>query len=118
MKPPRIRSFRARLLLLVTLASVLSSLLVAGSLVTSNILRLRREAIADLEAQADIIALNAAASLAFHDMDSATALLEALSAKPHIASAVLFDEDGVEFARVETPGVGTPPIDPSTRGCS
>jgi two-component system, sensor histidine kinase and response regulator len=112
----RIRSFRAKLVLLITLISALATACVGGSLVASNFLRLRRQAIANLGTQAEIIGLNAAAPLTFDDPDAARETLGALRAEPYVAAAVLYDDTGREFARVQQ-GQATPPsLEPGPDG--
>jgi signal transduction histidine kinase/CheY-like chemotaxis protein len=58
----------------------------------------RASLVADLTAQADTLALNTSAALAFNDRKTAQDLLEALRVEPHIVSASLYDKRGKLFA--------------------
>src|SRR5579862_1569838 len=52
----------------------------------------------DLNALANIIGTNSTAPLVFKDPKSAIDILQALAAKPHILSAVIYDVSGAPFA--------------------
>lgn len=96
----RIRTFRAQLHALVLTTTALAALGVGGAILASSHLRLRRQVIADLRTQADIITFNAAAPLTFEDQEAARAILGALRVEPYVALAVLYDQKGSEFARI------------------
>ncbi len=52
-----------------------------------------------LSTLAQIIATNSTAALAFDDRETATEILTALKAEPHIVAAALFDNKGILFSR-------------------
>ena len=68
----------------------------------------RASLVADLTAQADTLALNTSAALAFNDRKSAQDLLEALRVEPHIVSASLYDKRGNLFAEYRREGAAPP----------
>lgn len=111
-----VRSFRVKLLLMVALASGLTSLCIGGALIASNFLRLRKHIIADLGTQADIISFNASAPLMFNDPEAGHAILDAVRAEPHVAAAVLFDAAGREFASIEQEGAEPLELQPAGDG--
>ena len=69
----------------------------------------RTSLISDLTAQADTLALNTAAALAFDDRKSAQDLLESLRVERHIVAACLYDRRGNAFAEFRR--------DTATAGC-
>jgi len=58
----------------------------------------RRAMAQELSSLAEIIASNSTAAITFNDQGSATEILSALSARPHIISACLYTPDGKPFA--------------------
>jgi two-component system sensor histidine kinase/response regulator len=63
-----------------------------------GVYRFKELRLEDLNALANILGTNSAAPLEFKDPNSAHDILEALAAKPHILSAVIYDRDGKPFA--------------------
>jgi len=68
----------------------------------------RASLVADLTAQADTLALNTSAALAFNDRKAAQDLLEALRVEPHIVAASLYDKRGNLFAEYRREGAAPP----------
>src|SRR5690242_18463340 len=116
MRSPHIRSFRTRLLLLVATTCVLAATVVGGGLQVSNLVRLRAQAIANLNAQAEIIGFDASAPLTFNAADAARTILDALHAQPYAAVAVLYDARNREFARAQQGDLALPTLDPTVDG--
>jgi two-component system sensor histidine kinase/response regulator len=77
-----------------------------------GVFRFKQMQLQDLNALANVIATNSTAALVFKDQKSAGDVLHALSAKPHILAAVIYDPDGKSFAIYHQPtskGIYTPP---------
>ena len=96
---PRVKTFRMRVLLVVILASLLSALLVSLTLTARSYMRTRIVALETLQVQAAMIAVHAAAPLQFDDREAAQETLRAMGAVPDAGGAVLYDDNGREFAR-------------------
>jgi len=94
-----VRSFAGRITWLVTLTGAFAIVAVSLALATINSRDLRRNALASLQAQAAIVALNSGAPLVFGDRANATEVLASLRAMPSVTSATLFALDGTPFAR-------------------
>jgi signal transduction histidine kinase len=92
-------SFAARITWLVTLTGAFAIVVVSLALATINSRDLRRNALASLQAQATMVALNSGAPLVFGDRTNATEVLASLRAMPSVTSATLFGLDGTPFAR-------------------
>jgi two-component system sensor histidine kinase/response regulator len=60
--------------------------------------RFKQLRIEDLNALANILGTNSTAPLEFRDPNAARDILQALAAKPHILTAVIYDRNGVPFA--------------------
>jgi hypothetical protein len=106
--PNRARTFGAKLIRLLVLTSALAVVLVCVLWIALDFLRGRDAAWANLSTQADIIASNSTAPLAFRDAPAAQETLAALSAEPNVAAANLFDTDDKLFA-VYRPDSRVPP---------
>jgi signal transduction histidine kinase len=94
-----VRSFAGRITWLVTLTGAFAIVAVSLALATINSRDLRRNALASLQAQAAIVALNSGAPLVFGDHANAAEVLASLRAMPSVTSATLFALDGTPFAR-------------------
>jgi signal transduction histidine kinase/CheY-like chemotaxis protein/HPt (histidine-containing phosphotransfer) domain-containing protein len=116
MRSAQIRSFRTRLLLLVATTCALATIVVGSALLVSSIVRLRAQAIANLNTQAEIISFNASAPLTFNDADAARETLGALRAQPYVALAVLYDARNREFSRMQQGSLTPPALEPVTDG--
>src|SRR5580692_1748875 len=98
MQWPRKISLRRKLTLVIMINTGVA--LCAGGVAFAEygVYRLKEPRLDDLNALANILGTNSTAPLAFKDPNSAQDILRALSAKPHILSAVIYDRDGKPFA--------------------
>ena len=87
-------------LMMVTSGTVL--LLTCVLFAADELLTLRRSMVQNLSAQADILAANSTAALAFRHEGDAAEILAALNAEPHIVAAGLYDQDGKLFSTYPT----------------
>jgi signal transduction histidine kinase/ActR/RegA family two-component response regulator len=86
-------------ILTIVLSTTAAALLLAGAaLMLAELLRLRRELLADLRTTAAIVADQSTAALAFQDPVAAFENLRALRAKRHLAMGCLYDASGELFA--------------------
>jgi signal transduction histidine kinase len=97
------RSIRGKLRWLTGIATLLSLTLFATVIVVHEVATYRRSLRHELVTLAEIMGSNAASSLMFQDPEFATATLGALTAVPHVRSALLLKADGTVFARYGTP---------------
>jgi two-component system sensor histidine kinase/response regulator len=77
-----------------------------------GVYRFKQMQMQDLNTLANVMATNSTAALAFKDQKSAADILQALSAKPHILAAAIYDPDGKPFAVYRRPtskGIYAPP---------
>lgn len=77
-----------------------------------GVYRFKQMQMQDLNTLANVMATNSTAALAFKDQKSASEVLQALSAKPHILGAAIYAPDGRPFAvyhRQTSRGIYTPP---------
>jgi PAS domain S-box-containing protein len=63
-----------------------------------GVYRFKKLQMQDLNALANVMGTNSTAALAFKDQKSASEVLQALSAKPHILAAAIYDPDSKPFA--------------------
>ena len=88
-----------RKLTLVIMINTFVALCAAGiGFAEYGVYRFKELRLEDLNALANILGTNSTAPLAFKDPNSAQDILQALAAKPHILSAVIYDRDGKPFA--------------------
>lgn len=93
---------RRKLTLIILLTSFAALALVSVAMVTYEILRFRHALVRELSTEAEIIAENSAAPLAFVDTKAARDTLRALQAQPGIVHARLFTPDGKTFAEYKS----------------
>jgi signal transduction histidine kinase/CheY-like chemotaxis protein len=89
---------RCKLMLVITLTSVLSLLVSCAGYVLNMVFTLRAAETETLVTTADILGANSAAALLFEDAKAAQQTLAALRANPMIASACLYNDRGVRVA--------------------
>ena len=88
-----------RKITLVIMINTFAALCAAGiAFAEYGVYRFKELRLEDLNALANILGTNSTAPLAFKDPISAQDILQALAAKPHILSAVIYDRDGKPFA--------------------
>ena len=103
------RSIRGKLRWLTGIATLLSLTLFATVIVVHEVATYRQGLRHELASLAEIMGSNAASSLVFQDPEFATATLGALTAAPHVRSALLLRADGTVFARYGTPSSAAAP---------
>jgi len=95
----RLPSFGAKVTWLLTLIGGLAILLVSIGLVLVAYVDLRREVLSAVQSQAQLVAMNSSAPLAFGDRSSGQEALASLRGMPYVASATVFDDSGNRFAQ-------------------
>src|SRR5579863_6244256 len=91
-------SLRRKLTLVIMINTVVALCAAGIGFAEYGVYRFKELRLEDLNALANILGTNSTAPLAFKDPNSAQDILRALSAKPHILSAVIYDRDGRPFA--------------------
>src|SRR5579863_1417433 len=91
-------SLRRKLTLVIMINTVVALCAAGIAFAEYGVYRFKELRLEDLNALANILGTNSTAPLAFKDPNSAQDILRALSAKPHILSAVIYDRDGRPFA--------------------
>ena len=98
-------SIKDKLMLLLSLTSVLTLLLVTTAVVFNENWSTRKSLIWELQSTGDVVAKNIGAALLFNDKTSAEEDLASLSAKPEIVAAILYDKNGGVFGQYSPDGV-------------
>lgn len=115
-------SIKHKLTTIMMIISVTALLLSCASFIVYDQIFSRRAMVQELHSLAQIIGSNSTAAITFNDQDSATEILSALRARPHITSACLYSADGKPFAFYNRSGVSeaswpaNPPADGSKFG--
>jgi diguanylate cyclase (GGDEF)-like protein/PAS domain S-box-containing protein len=99
MKPFRDWSIRHKLTGLFLAMALITAVMVSVFMGAFDLLGLRRAMARDLATLADVLARNSTAALAFHDVDAARDVLQALRAEPSVTAACIYTEDGKPFAK-------------------
>jgi signal transduction histidine kinase/DNA-binding response OmpR family regulator len=111
-------SIKRKLTLMMMIVSIAALLLSCASFIIYDQAFSRRAMAEELSSLAEIIGSNSTAAITFNDQDSATEILSALSARPHIISACLYTADGKQFALYVRPNQAVlfniPPAQPDT----
>ncbi|MDD3815532.1 MAG: response regulator, partial [Desulfocapsaceae bacterium] len=97
-------SIRTKLLLMMSMTTVLALILVTSALVWNEKVNARRYIAEELSSMAEVIASNSGAALAFNDQEAARGMLKSLRVKPEIIHADLHDAQGVLFAEYSSDG--------------
>jgi signal transduction histidine kinase/ActR/RegA family two-component response regulator len=92
-------SITRKLTLLAMLTSGIAVVLSSASFLIYDLVTFKSLLTQDLMTEAEIVSYNSAAALAFNDQTSANVQLSALTAKPDLVAAVLYDTDGDIVAR-------------------
>ena len=98
MQWPRKLSLRRKLTLVIMINTFVALCAAGIGFAEYGVYRFKELRLEDLNALANILGTNSTAPLAFRDPKSAADILQALAAKPHILSAVIYDRDGNSFA--------------------
>jgi signal transduction histidine kinase/CheY-like chemotaxis protein len=111
-------SIKQKLTLMAMLTSSIAVILSSASFLIYDLVSFRQLLRQDLMTQAQIIAYNSAAALAFKDESSARVTLQALKAKDDVVSAALYTTDGKVFAQYFRSGEANPvlPKNPKQNG--
>ena len=91
-------SIKRKLTLMAMLTSSIALVLSSASFLIYDLVSFRKLLSQDLTTQAQIIAYNSAAAMAFKDESAANVTLSALTAKDDVLAAVLYTTDGRMFA--------------------
>src|SRR5580698_7652188 len=91
-------SLRRKLTLVIMINTVVALCVAGTGFAEYGVYRFKELRLEDLNALADILGTNSTAPLVFKDPNSARDILQALAAKPHILSAVIYDQTGKPFA--------------------
>jgi signal transduction histidine kinase len=97
-------SIRVKLLGLVALSSILSLLIAGAAMITYDLFVYKRNAIASLATQAQMLASISAGALAFNDRRAAGDYLATLRERSDVPCAALYAADGSVFARYQRKG--------------
>ena len=111
-------SITRKLTLLAMLTSGIAVFLSSASFLIYDLVTFRTLLRQDLMTEAEIVAYNSAAAMAFNDEPSATVQLSALGARPDLVTAVLYDSDGRIFAHYYRSGQPTPDLPTPQEGKS
>lgn len=95
---PRANSVRGKLIGIVLATTGLALVVAAIAMLTYDLSTFRKSWIADLSAEAQILALSIAPAVAFDDHDVASRNLEAMQARSAIRIAAAYNLDGVLYA--------------------
>ncbi|MCM3874081.1 MAG: response regulator [Pyrinomonadaceae bacterium] len=105
-------SIKRKLTLIMMLIGVVCVVLACTSFIVYDQSFSRRAMVQELTSLAEIIGSNSTAAITFSDADSATEILAALSARPHITSACLYTRDNrplAQYVRPNQPSTFVPP---------
>jgi PAS domain S-box-containing protein len=104
-----LRSLRGKIFGIVLLTTATALAVAGAALLLTDLQENRRNAAADLETEAGILALSTAPALAFDDRSAAQRSLEALQARASLQTAALYAADGSLFASYTRRGEEPPP---------
>jgi signal transduction histidine kinase/ActR/RegA family two-component response regulator len=90
---------RRKLMAIIMLTSSVTLLLTCAAFFIYEFISFRQAEVRQLSTQADIIAANSTAALAFDNQNDAVETLSALKAERHIVAAGLYDKKGALFAK-------------------
>jgi len=96
-------SIKRKIMLITLGTSCLVVVLVALTLITSQLMRYRQDLQKNLAIVADMVAFSSSAPLMFADTKSAAAALSSLSTNPTILNGYIFNAEGVLFATYQSP---------------
>src|SRR4051794_2341267 len=103
-------SIERKLTLLAMLTSTIAVVLSSASFLAYDLVTFRSLLRTDLMTEAEIVAYNSAAALAFNDETSANVQLSALTAKQDLVAAVLYTTEGRPFAHYYRSGSPAPDL--------
>lgn len=94
-------TFGSRLLVTMFVISGVTAMFVCATLVTTDVLRVRKDAIRSLQTHADILATHSVAALRFNDPDVGRETLRALQVVPAVLKAQILLPDGSSLAEYQ-----------------
>ncbi len=106
---PHRNSVRGKLIGIVLRTTAIALVVAVVAMLTYDLSSYRQSWIADLSAEADILALSTAPAVAFDDRAVAQRNLTAMQARPAIRVAALYGMDGKLYAYYSRPGQAPPP---------
>jgi len=109
---------KRKLLSIGLLTSGLALLLISLILTVKDIAEWRSRTVTELTTYARVIGSNAAPAMLFDDRKAAADILSALSAKPDIVHAIIYDKQGGEFAVYYVTGHGSAALPHAAPGTS
>ena len=107
-------SIKRKLMLLAMLTSSIAVVLSSASFLAYDLVTFKDLLQQDLATEAEIVAYNSAAALAFSDEAAATVQLSTLTAKQDLVAAVLYNTNGEVFAHYYRAGIPTSELPPPT----
>lgn len=99
MIPLRDAPIKHKLLVVLLLTTSLALVLMAGAVVTYEVMTFRTAITTNTNVLANVVGSMSSSSLAFQNQDDGTDVLSALSAEPQIRAAAIYDLEGHVFAR-------------------
>jgi PAS domain S-box-containing protein len=108
--PSRRVSIKSKLTGLSVLTSSLALLLACSGFFAFDLITFRSNIVRNLSTQADIIGINSASALLFHDPKAANETLSALKARSTIEAAAIYTPDGRPFALWTTGSTAIPSL--------
>jgi signal transduction histidine kinase/DNA-binding response OmpR family regulator len=94
-------SIKRKLTLIMMLTGIIALVLSCASFIVYDQSFSRRAMVQDLSSLAEVIGSNSTAAITFNDPDSATEILAALSARPQITAACIYNIKGKPFAQYD-----------------
>jgi PAS domain S-box-containing protein len=111
MKWTRSHSLRRKITYVIVINTFVALCVASFAFAEYGVYRFKKLQLQDLNALAGVMGTNSTAALAFRDQKSATDVLQALAAKPHILGASIYDMDGKPFASYHN-GTSEQPYNP------
>ena len=102
------RSVRGKLLVVALITTAIALLVAGAALLTRDLSIYRQGLTSDLVTEASILALSTGPALAFDDQATAERNVSALSARPAVLAAVIYDARGRVFAQYVRSGEAAP----------
>ena len=92
-------SLSRKLTVIILATSGFMIIVISAIFVINEAISIHRSVFHNMSAIAGITALNSTAALSFNDPDTASEILQALKAEPHVAAAAIYKADGTLFAK-------------------
>jgi two-component system, sensor histidine kinase and response regulator len=108
-------SLRRKLTLVIMINTVVALCVAGIAYAEYGVQRFKQVGMQDLNTLAKIIGTNCTAPLTFKDPNAAREILQALSVKPHIVAAAIYDLDGKLFAAYRAAPSGLPEAPPQLK---